>query len=98
MQLKPVRGSTRGGKEIWRWPSKDRCFVVYAVIEPTADLTLHFSTSDPAFEGKPIKVKVGSLRREATLGRVSAAEIHAEVVIKRRERPKRLTDISIEIA
>lgn len=93
----PVRGTTRGD-EIWQWESKDGLFRAYAELEPTADLTLHFSASDPELEGARLKVKFGSLNREVTLQRVSESKSHAEVTIKRRQRPKHLTDISIEIA
>jgi hypothetical protein len=97
IQLTPVRGATRS-TEIWRWQSEDERFIVYMVVEPTADLTLHFSTSDPGLEGARLKVKTGPLSHEATLQRISESESHAEVTIKRRQRPKHLTAISIEIA
>ena len=95
MRVAPVREVKRGGTEVWRWRSEDERFVVYAVLEKTSDLTLHFSTTDPQLEGVRPKVKVGSRNRVATLKRVSESESHAQIVIKRQQRPKRLTDISI---
>jgi hypothetical protein len=96
MQLAPVRGATRG-TETWRWQSEDGQLTLYMVVEPTADLTLHASARNPELEGARLKIKVGSLSREAPLQRVSESESHAEVVIPRKQRPKHLRDISIEV-
>lgn len=97
MQLTPVRGATRGGTEMWQWQSEDRRFRVYAILEPNADLTLHFSTSDQQLDGARLKVKAGSLILEVRLQGVSDSESRAEVTIKRNQRPKYLKGISIEI-
>ena len=56
------------------------------------------SVSDQQLEGARLKVKAGALNLEARLQGVSESASHAEVTIKRRQRPKRLADISIEIA
>jgi hypothetical protein len=95
--LEPVRGATPGGTEIWRWQSEDKGFVAYAVVELNADLTLHFVTRNLESEGKRLKVKVGSRDQEAVFQRVSESESRAEVNIKRRQRPRRLKDIFIEV-
>lgn len=96
MQLKPVRGATKGGVEIWRWESKSGVIVAYAVLEKTADLTIHMSSTDPAMEGSRLRVRAGSLTWPITLERDPQSEIRGEVTIPRRKRSKKLTDISIE--
>ena len=97
MQLIPVRGATRS-TEIWREQSKGGGVLAYMKVEPNADLTLHFSARGPELEGVRLKIKVGSQSRKVTFKRVSETESQAEIVITRRQRPKRLSDISIDVA
>jgi len=96
-KLAPVRGADPGDTEVWRCESKDGLFVTYAVIDQAGGLRLHFSSSDMALEGARLRVKAGLVTQETTLERTFESELHAEVEIPRRKRPRKLTDISIVV-
>lgn len=96
IQLKPARGATKGGTEIWRGESKRRVVVAYAVLEKTADLTIHISSTDPEMEGSRLRVRAGSHTWAIILERDPQSVVSGQVTVPRRKRPKRLTDISIE--
>jgi hypothetical protein len=101
IELEPLEESisrdVHQGEEVWRWQSEYERFTAYLVLETNGDLTLHFSTSDQRLEGARLKVKAGPLILEARLQRGPDSESHAEVTIKRGQRPKNLKYISIEI-
>jgi hypothetical protein len=96
-QLQPVRGSKGTGYEVWRYEDKAQGFVAYARVEPTADLTLHFSSRDTGLEGERLTVRVGSVTEGATFQHVSKSEVRADVTVPRRKRPRNLKDISFEM-
>jgi hypothetical protein len=92
----PAHRGVETGVEIWRKQSKDGRLQARAVLETTADLTLHFSSNDMAMEGVHLKVRLGPLSHEATMQRVSDSEVYAKITVPRRQRPRRMADISIE--
>lgn len=85
------------GEEIWRWESEDGRLQVRAIMEKNANLTIHFSSKEIDLEGARLKVRLGLLSQEITLRRVFESEVHAEVAVPRRQRPRNMADISIEI-
>ncbi|MEN3334462.1 MAG: hypothetical protein V7641_3827 [Blastocatellia bacterium] len=96
-QLAAVRGTTDQGEEVWQWQSQDGVLQVSAILE-NADLTIHFSSNDPRLEGARLNIRLGPLSWETTLRRIADSEIHAKIEITRYQRPKNLSDLSIEIA
>jgi len=97
LQLERVRNSISVDVEFWRWQSEDGQLLVYAVMESTGDLKLYFSSNDPTLEGTRLTVKAGGLSRETTMERVSESELRAEIDLPRRQRPRNLANILIEI-
>jgi len=93
-QLVPMRATSPAGVEIWRFEDKE--FTTYAILEPTADLTLHFSFINPRLEGARLRIKAGLLVEEITLRRISETEVRAEIRIPKRLRPGNLADVTIE--
>ena len=61
-------------------------------------MTLRFASHELALEGQRFILRLGDLRREVTLRRVSEDEVGARVVIPAHERPADLTDVEIEQA
>lgn len=94
-QLVPVRGVIPEGVEVWRFEDKE--FVTYATLEPNADLILHFSSSNPGLEGAQVRATAGLLIEETIFRRISESEVRAEIRIPRRQRPRNLASISIEV-
>jgi hypothetical protein len=92
-----VRGIIDQGEEVWRGQSNDSRLHARAIMEKNADLTLYFSSNDLDLEGVRFTVRLGSLRQEITLQRISDAEVCGKVEISRRMRPRNLSDISIEL-
>ena len=87
----------QGGKEIWRWDSEDGVFKSWAVLEANTDLTIHLTLAEAGFEGTRIGIKLGTFYGEASLQRGGDTSSHAALVVPKRERPKKLESISIEI-
>ena len=83
-------------KEIWRWQSEDGLLQGRAVQERNADLTIHLSSNEAGLEGARLNVRLGPLSQEVTLRRVSESEVYAKVAVPRRQRPRKMTDLSIE--
>jgi hypothetical protein len=96
-KLAPVRGAHRSGVKLWEWKAKDGVVEGYARLESNGDLTIHLSSNNVGFEGARLKIRVGMLTQETTLSRFSDSEVRADVLIPRRNRPRDLTDISIEV-
>src|ERR1044072_8719125 len=61
-----------------------------------ASLVVHFSSPELSWEGARIRFKIGPFNEEVAL-RKEGSEVVAEIKIPRRERPRNLADISIEI-
>jgi hypothetical protein len=92
-----VRGSLKPGKEVLRSESEDGIFEARAVLEKNASLTIHISSSDLDLHDVKLKVSLGPTIRRVTLERISESEVYAKIEVSKRERPRNLTDISIEI-
>ncbi len=95
LHIIPVREAAPGD-EIWRWESEDGGFVAYAIMKSADNLAFHFSSTDPALEGAPLRIKAGSLSQETILRRISETDISAEIVISRDKHPNSFDDISFE--
>lgn len=85
------------GEEVWRWQSEDAAFKATAILERNGGLTFNFSSSELGLEGSRIKFRLGPMSHEFTLQRVSESEISGRVEILRRQLPRNLADISIEL-
>ncbi|HYP27825.1 MAG TPA: hypothetical protein VE262_14000 [Blastocatellia bacterium] len=90
------RGAGDSGEEVWHWQSEDGILKARATLERNADLVIHISSSESALDLVRLKIRLGLFSEEITLRRVSNSEISARVEIPRRQRPKNLSDISIE--
>jgi hypothetical protein len=65
-------------------------------MEKDAVLTIHFSSSETDLEGTRLSFRLGQLRQEITLQRISESEVHAEVAVPWQHRQGNMADISIE--
>jgi hypothetical protein len=92
----PVRGSG-DGDEIWRYTSEDGLLTSWAILEKNASLTVHFSSSELAWEGMRIRFRLGPYSKEVTLKREGDDRVTAKIKIPRRSRAKKMSDVSIEI-
>jgi hypothetical protein len=93
-----LRGESDQGEEVWRWQSEDGKLQAYATMEKNADLTFHFSATEMNLEGARLHFRLGALRQDLTLQRVSETEIGAEIAIPWPYRQGNvMADISIEI-
>ena len=90
-----VRG-TKDGDVIWKYESQDGLLTAWARLEKNANLTVHFSSSELAWEGARLRFRLGRFSTEVTLQR-KGGTVSAKIVIPRAERPKKMNDISIEI-
>ncbi|HVG18675.1 MAG TPA: zf-HC2 domain-containing protein [Blastocatellia bacterium] len=95
--FKPVRRDAARGEEVWRWQSEDGKLQARATIEQNADLIIHFSSSDIELEGVRLNVRIGQLRQDITLRRVSESGPQATVTVPWQYRKGTVADISIEI-
>lgn len=95
--FKTVRHSDQG-EEVWRWQSDDGRLQVHATMEKNADMTVHFSSSEMAMDGVRLHFRLGPLRQESTLRRISESEVAAQIAIPWPYRQgNMMADISIEI-
>jgi hypothetical protein len=92
----PVRGAG-DGDEIWRHTSEDGLLTAWAVLEKDASLTVHFSSTELAWEGMRIRFRLGPFSKEVTLKRKGDDTVAAKIKIPRHERAKKMSDVSIEI-
>jgi hypothetical protein len=90
------RVAVRGSTEVWNWQSDDGLLKAVATLEENTVLTIHFSSEKTEWEGARFKVRLGPVSRETTMQRVSDSRVYARVEVPLRERPKNLSDISIE--
>jgi hypothetical protein len=99
-QIRFAQAATRSvaehGKEIWHWQSEDGLLQGRAVQERNADLTIHFSSNEAGLDGARLNVRLGLLSQEVTLRLVSESEVYAKVAVPRRQRPRKMADLSIE--
>jgi hypothetical protein len=99
-QIQFAQAAMRGGnegEEVWRWQSEDGKLQARAVLEKNADLIIHFSSSEGELEGVRLNVRLGPISNKITLRRISESEVYAKVEVPRRQRPRELEDIAIEI-
>jgi hypothetical protein len=93
----PLAAATYGDREIWKWQSEDGILRGHAVLEANGDLTFRFASKDLRLEGSRFYLRLGSLRREVVLQRVSETEVGDEVDVPRHERPSEAADILFAI-
>jgi hypothetical protein len=91
----PTRGAD-DGDEIWRYESVDGMLTAWAVLEKNASLTVHFSSPELAWEGARILFRLGPFSKEVALQRKDSG-VAAKIEIPRRERAKKMADISIKL-
>jgi len=95
--MEPVRGS-EDGDEIWRYESEDGLLTAWAILEKkTADLTVHFSSSELSWEGIRMRFRLGQFIKEVTLEREGDDRVAAKIRIPRRSRARKMKDISIDV-
>jgi hypothetical protein len=92
-----TRSAADQGEEVWHWQSADGKLRARAILEKNADLTIHFTSNESETEGMRLNVRLGPFSQEITLQRISESEVYAKVVVARRQRPRKLEDIAIEI-
>lgn len=91
------RGS-EDGDEIWRYESEDGLLTAWAILEKkTADLTVHFSSSELSWEGIRMRFRLGQFIKEVTLEREGDDRVAAKIRIPRRSRARKMKDISIDV-
>lgn len=96
----PFSEEMRGGgdgDEIWRYESEDGMLTAWAVLEKNASLTVHFSSPELTWEGVQLRFRLGPFSKEITLQREGDSRVVATIKIPRRERARKMNDISIEI-
>ena len=93
----PAMRGAGDGDEVWRYESEDGLLKAWAILENDASLTVHFSSSELAWEGARIRFRLGPFSKEVTLQREGDSAVAAKIEIPRRKRAKKMADISIEI-
>ncbi len=93
---RPRMVGTGDGDEVWRYESEDGWLTAWAVLDRKANLAVHFSSPELAWKNFRIRFKLGPFSKEVTLQR-EGERVTAKIVIPRRERAKKMTDISVEI-
>ena len=98
VSFEPVRRHSDEGEEVWQWQSEDGHMQARATMEKNADMIVRFSSNKMELEGAQFNFRLGSLKQELTLRRISESEIAAQVAIPWPYRQENMmTDISIEI-
>lgn len=92
----PVRGAG-DGDEVWRYESEDGLLTAWAMLESNADLTVHFSSPELAWEGAQMRFRLGPFSKEVTLQRAGNSRVAAKIEIPRKKRARNMADISIEV-
>lgn len=94
----PAYRGADDGEEVWRYESKDGLLTAWATLERNASLTVHLSSPELAWDGVPIRFRLGPFRKEVELRREGDSRVAASIEIPRRERAKNMADISIEVS
>jgi hypothetical protein len=94
---KPAMRGAKDGDEVWRYKSEDGLLTAWAILESDASLTVHFSSPELAWEGARIRFRLGPFIKEVTLQREGDSGLAAKIKISRRQRAKKMRDISIEV-
>jgi hypothetical protein len=89
---------TEDGDEFWRYESEDGLLEAWGVRELDKSLTVHFSSSEPALQGRRIRFRLGPFNAEVTLHRQHEedSEVVAEIKIPFEQRARNMADVSIE--
>jgi len=91
-----IRGSE--GEVIWEYESEDGLLKAWAVSEKDFSLTVHFESTELAWEGIRIRFRLGPFSEEVTLEHPEGSNVVvAKIKIPRRKLAKKMDDISIEI-
>ncbi|MFY9622508.1 MAG: hypothetical protein WAM70_16000 [Pyrinomonadaceae bacterium] len=93
----PAMRGAGDGDEVWRYESEDGLLSAWAILESDASLTVHFSSPELAWEGARLRFRLGPFSKEVTLQREEDSGLGAQIKIPRRERAKKMADISIEV-
>jgi len=93
----PAMRGAGDGDEVWRYESEDGLLRAWAILQSDASLTVHFSSPELAWEGARIKFRLGPFSKEVTLQREGDSGVAAKIKIPRRQRAKKMSDISIEV-
>ena len=91
-----MRGD-KDGDEVFRHESKDGLFTVRVMLETDASLTFHFSSPELAWDGAQLRFRLGRFEKEVTLQREEDSRVAARIEIPRRERARKMNDISLEV-
>jgi len=93
----PAMKGAGDGDEVWRYESEDGLLSAWAILESDASLTVHFSSPELAWEGARIRFRLGPFSKEVTLQREGDSGVAAKIKIPRRQRARKMSDISIEV-
>lgn len=95
---KPAMRGVKDGDEVFRHESKDGLFTVWVMLETKdASLTFHFSSPELAWDGAKLRFRLGRFHKEVALQREGDSRVVARIEIPRRDRPKKMNDISLEV-
>jgi hypothetical protein len=90
-----MRGAT-DSDEVWRYESEDGLLTGWAVLDQQANLIVRFSSPELSWEGFRLRFTLGPFSKEIAL-QIEKNKVTAKVVVPRRERAKKMSDISIEV-
>jgi hypothetical protein len=93
----PAMRGVKDGDEVFRHESKDGLFTVRVMLETDASLTFHFSSPELAWDGARLRFRLGRFEKEVTLQREEDSRVAARIEIPRRERARKMNDISLEV-
>lgn len=94
----PAMRGVEDGDEVFRHESKDGLFTAWVMLETDASLTFHFSSPELAWDGAQLRFRLGRFEEEVTLQREEdSRRVAARIEIPRRERARKMKDISLEV-
>jgi len=93
----PAMRGVKDGDEVFRHESEDGLFTVWVMLETDASLTFHFSSPELSWDGAQLRFRLGRFEKEVTLQREEDSRVAARIEIPRRERARKMNDISLEV-
>lgn len=93
----PAMRGVKDGDEVFRHESEDGLFTVWVMLETDASLTFHFSSPELAWDGAQLRFRLGRVEKEVMLQREEDSRVAARIEIPRRERARKMNDISLEV-
>lgn len=93
----PAMRGVKDGDEVFRHESKDGLFTVRVMLETDASLTFHFLSPELAWDGAQLRFRLGRFEKDVTLQREEDSRVAARIEIPRRERARKMNDISLEV-